>query len=173
MIDDEMLMPMKPVAKTNLASDLRKRNLPLRASKTDCLKWTKPPSRAATDRIAATQTPMVKPMTIELISFLNQSLINWICTYIKAVALSGKSAPEIWKKTLLMLLAKLTDLSTAVFKMPCSNSSKPFNTWIDWKRMYMKLKKDSRLATRKAEGKKKASSALKAVKKSALEPLES
>lgn len=49
--------------------------------------------------------------------------------------------------------------------MPCSNSSKPFNTWIDWKRMYMKLKKDSRLATRKAEGKKKASSALKAVKK--------
>ena len=31
--------------------------------------------------------------------------------------------------------------------------------------MYMKLKKDSKLATRKAEGKKKASSALKAVKK--------
>ena len=29
----------------------------------------------------------------------------------------------------------------------------------------MKLKKDSKLATRKAEGKKKASSALKAVKK--------
>ena len=135
---------MKPVAKTNLASDLRKRNLPRRASKTDCLKWTKPPSRATIDRIAATKTPenksaenqqwascgthsfphlsvliffggggggvggggmwrvlfcvpflfplfrldvpMVKPMTIELISFWNQSLINWICTYIKAVA---------------------------------------------------------------------------------------
>jgi len=82
-----------------------------------------------------------------------------------AKMLSGKSAPEVWKKTLLMLVAKLTDLSTAVFKIPCSNSSKPFNTWIDWKRMYMKLKKDSKLATRKAEGKKKASSALKDVKK--------
>mmetsp|Transcript_12788 Transcript_12788/g.30422 ORF Transcript_12788/g.30422 Transcript_12788/m.30422 type:complete len:243 (-) Transcript_12788:1392-2120(-) len=162
---EDMLMPMKVVAKTIFASAFLKLNLPKRASMTDCRKWTNWPSRATIVKSDATTMPIAKPRMIASTSCWNQSRIVSIWTYIKLVAPSGRSARANWKYARFTLEIKLTDLSTAVLSTRFRASSNDQRIWKDCAKIYAKDKKASMFATRRAEGKKKASSSLNGVRK--------